>query len=35
MDRFLIRTGIGYPPENIEKAIIKAAASGMKSGTCR
>ncbi|HTG83001.1 MAG TPA: MoxR family ATPase [Geobacteraceae bacterium] len=23
MDRFLIRTGIGYPPEEIEKAIIR------------
>ncbi|HKZ16557.1 MAG TPA: MoxR family ATPase [Geobacteraceae bacterium] len=26
MDRFLIRTGIGYPPENIEKAIIKGGS---------
>jgi MoxR-like ATPase len=23
MDRFIIRTGIGYPPEDIEKSIIK------------
>jgi MoxR-like ATPase len=23
MDRFLIRTGIGYPPEDLEKAIIR------------
>lgn len=23
MDRFLIRTGIGYPPEEVEKSIIK------------
>ncbi len=26
MDRFLIRTGIGYPPENIEKAIIRGGS---------
>lgn len=26
MDRFLIRTGIGYPPENIEKSIIKGGS---------
>jgi MoxR-like ATPase len=26
MDRFLIRTGIGYPPENIEKTIIKGGS---------
>jgi MoxR-like ATPase len=26
MDRFLIRTGIGYPPENIEKAIVKGGS---------
>ncbi len=26
MDRFLIRTGVGYPPENIEKAIIKGGS---------
>lgn len=26
MDRFLIRTGIGYPPEGIEKAIIKGGS---------
>jgi MoxR-like ATPase len=26
MDRFLIRTGIGYPPEIIEKAIIKGGS---------
>jgi MoxR-like ATPase len=26
MDRFLIRTGIGYPPDNIEKTIIKGGS---------
>lgn len=26
MDRFLIRTGIGYPPEEIEKAIIRGGS---------
>jgi len=26
MDRFLIRTGIGYPPEDIEKTIIKGGS---------
>jgi MoxR-like ATPase len=26
MDRFLIRTGIGYPPDEIEKAIIKGGS---------
>jgi len=26
MDRFLIRAGIGYPPENVEKAIIKGGS---------
>lgn len=26
MDRFLIRTGIGYPPEKIEKAIIRGGS---------
>jgi len=26
MDRFLIRTGVGYPPEGIEKAIIKGGS---------
>jgi MoxR-like ATPase len=26
LDRFLIRTGIGYPPENIEKAIVKGGS---------
>jgi len=26
MDRFLIRAGIGYPPESVEKAIIKGGS---------
>ncbi|MBP1751691.1 MAG: MoxR family ATPase [Geobacteraceae bacterium] len=26
MDRFIIRTGIGYPPENIEKTIIRGGS---------
>ncbi|MBI1922400.1 MAG: AAA family ATPase [Geobacter sp.] len=26
MDRFLIRTGLGYPPEEIEKAIIRGGS---------
>lgn len=26
LDRFLIRTGIGYPPEEMEKAIIRAGS---------
>lgn len=33
LDRFVIRSGIGYPPDNIEKAIIKGGSirEGIKS----